>query len=257
MPKEFYLNGFGLHDGAFRITDTDVFSMAPKVNKLIELARSDGGVQVMEKFAAKPISLTGTINADSSSELEAYIDQLKTYVGQKNMRLEVGYRNGYRLWTVNVENCSIARSATEVSRCGFSLALRAPKPYAVDYDSDVFVGETGRTAAFSVGVDAGGTYLVFPVFEITINSINPDDSETTITIGNPAEDRFINVTDIFQAGDVITVDSVYKQVYKNDTLLRPTGNFPVWLPGAGTFEYSDTATTRNIDISANYDYRWL
>lgn len=256
--KGVLLNGIDLQSGVFRTVDTDAFAPPKKAQTVIELAREHGSVTVFERIKGKDISLAGTISAETSDELEEYIDQLNALLLKKNMDLVIDYRGGYRQWLVNCANIAIARKSTDVTRCGWSMQLSSDKPYGTDgSDSEVFLNETGRTTAFSASVLGAGNYLVYPTIEIVINSIDPDDSNVSITIGNPAEDRQLTITGVFEAGDIITIDTFNKQVYQNNELLAPSGQYPVWLPDSGSFEYSDTATTRDVDVSATFAKRWL
>jgi hypothetical protein len=255
--KPVFLDGFDLQGGPFRIVETDAFSPAPKENRLVELARDHGATQVMERLKSKPINLTGYIQADSSDELEEYIDQLLGYYMRTGLELKIGYRGGYRYWTVNIENIAIARKGTDVSRCGFVITARAPKPYAADGNTASMVADNITTNSFTASFSNDTTFLAIPTIGLTVNAINPDTSDVEISIGNSVDDTFLTFSGTFQAGDIIVIDCFNKTVYNGTTRIQPTGDFPVWLPGPGVLYYSDNATTRDIDIDSNYDARWL
>jgi len=259
MAREIILDGLDLQSGDFRITGApDIFSAPPKEIKTVDLAREDGSVVVFERYLPKDAGLTGYINTNDEMSADLALDTLKRYAGRKGLELKVGYAGGYRIWAVEVETVIVSRGASDLSYIPFTIKIKAAKPFATDGSEDTMVDEAGvTTASKTVGVNNAGTYLAIPEIVITVNAINPNNADVTISISNPSTQETISFTDTFVATDVITVDCVNKLVFHNSTSIPATGLFPSWEPDSGTFEYSDTATTRDIDIMATYDKRYL
>lgn len=257
MARNVTLDGLDLQAGYFRIVETDLFNAPPKTIDVIELARKDGAKAVFQKFGNRKFNLTGYIQADTEDNADASLDQLKAYVNRRNLTLKMGYRGSNRVWTVDIESLQTARKNTDVSRMPFNLQGIAPNPFASDESRTTLVDESGITEATNIPVSPVGSYFAQPLTVITINSVNPDDSDITISIGNAIENTYMDITNTFQAGDVLTIDSFNEIIYKNSEIIEGDGLFPVWSPTGGTFEYSFDATSLDVDIFSDYLGRWL
>jgi phage-related protein len=257
MARGLTLDGLDLQAGNFRIVETDLFNAPPKITEVIELARKDGAKAVFEKYGQRKFNLTGYIQTDSSENADASLDQLKAYVNRRNLALVMEYRDSTRNWTVNIDALQVARKNTDVSRMGFNLMGVAPNPFATDSEKTTLVDETGVTSAVNIPISAGGSYFAQPLTIITINSVNPDDEDITISVGNAIENTYLDITGTFVAGDIITIDSFNEIIYKNSEIIEGDGLFPKWSPTGGTFEYSFDAVSLNVDIFSDYFRRWL
>ena len=257
MPRAVSLDGLDLQAGNFRISDTDIFNSPEKQVDIIELARKDGAKAVFERFKARSFSLVGYIQSDTEENADASLDQIKSFVSRNGLELKVAYRGINRIWNVNIQNLQTARKNTDVSRMPFSITGVAPNPFGKDEAETTLVDEAGLTSATNIPVIGGGSYFAQPLTIITINSINPDDTVTTISIGNAIENTYMDVKNIFVAGDIITIDSFNEIIYKNSEIIEGDGIFPVWSPTGGTLEFSFDATTIDVDIISTYYRRWL
>lgn len=257
MARAVILDGLDLQSNEYRITETDLFNAPPKAVTVIELARKDGAKAVFERFANRKFNLTGYIQTNTEFNADSALDYLKSFVTRKNLELKLGYLGDYRIWTVNIESLQTARKNTDVSRMGFNIQGIAPNPFAKDSALSTLVSQTGITTAKNIPVNAGGSYFAQPLTQITINSINPDDEDVTISIGNASESTYMDITNTFVAGDVLTIDSFNEIIYKNSEIIEGNGLFPIWSPTGGTFEFSFDATTINVDILSTYYRRWL
>lgn len=257
MARGILLDGLDLQAGYFRISETDAFDSPAKDVDVIDLARKDGGKAVFEKFKSRPINLTGFIQAPDEDEADAALDQLKSYVNRRGLELKMMYRGEYRVWAVNARSLQTARKGNDVSRMGFNLECVAPNPFAKDETETTLVDENGVTSSVNIPLVAGGSYFAQPLTIITIVDIDPDDDYTTLSIGNAIENTYMSITGIFQAGDIITIDSYNEIIYKNSEIIEGDGIFPVWSPTGGTFEFTFDATTIEVDILSTYYRRWL
>lgn len=257
MAREVILDGLDLQSNDYRIVETDLFNAPPKTVTVLELARKDGAKAVFERFGNRKFNLTGYIQSNTEDDADEALDYIKTFVTRRGLELKLGYRGGYRIWTVNIENLQTARKNTDVSRMAFNLSGVAPNPFAKDADISTLVDETGITTGSNIPISVGGSYFAQPLTVITINSINPDDDEVTISIGNASESTYMDITGIFEAGDVITIDSFNEIIYKNSEIIEGNGLWPIWAPEGGTFEFSFDATTIDVDILSTYYRRWL
>lgn len=257
MARGLTLDGLDLQAGNIRITETDLFNAPPKTSTIIELARKDGAKAVFEKYGNRKFNLTGYIQTDSMINADDSLDQLKAFINRRNLDLIMEYSSSERKWEVGIDALQVARKNTDVSRMGFNLMGNAPNPFAQDLEKTVLVNQAGITSATNIPVTAGGSYFAQPLTVITINSVLPNDSDITISIGNAIENTYLDIRDTFVDGDVLTIDSFNEIVYKNNEIIEADGLFPIWSPTGGTFEYSFDATSLNVDIFSDYYRRWL
>lgn len=250
--------GVDLSSGKFTVTETDAFSAPSKTAKIIELARRDGSVQVFEKFNSRTIEVSGYVKGDSGLDLRAAMDQIKRLLLSPKSSLTLT-EDGYPMtWDqTKMRNLNIVRDRNQVTYATWSAEFFSQQPFGVDGVSDTWFNQAVTGPTQSVAFNVNGTYPGYPIIDITITSINPNDSETTIVFGNPATSQMLEITRIFKNGDIINVDTLNRRVFIGTELISPDGQFPAWVPGAGTFEISDLATARNINIKAVAPRRYL
>lgn len=250
--------GVDLSSGKFTVTETDAFSAPSKTAKIIELARRDGSVQVFEKFNSRTILVRGYIKGTDGLDLRAAMNQMKALLLSPKSGL-VLTEDGYPMtWgQTKMRNCNIARDETQVTYATFSAEFFSEQPFGVDDVSDTWFNQAVTAATNTIPFVVSGTYPGYPIIDITITSINPNDSETTIVFGNPATSQLLEITGIFKNGDIINVDTLNRRVFNSTELLSPDGQFPAWVPGAGSFEISDLATARNFNVKAVAPRRYL
>lgn len=249
-----------LQSGAYRVTDTGNLLDSPTRTIISqELARSDNAVAVFRRYGSRSYVLQGTITNDTSAELEASIDALKLALLDQIGDLSVGWGSGYRYFNSECKNVNIARKATDVTNCVWSAEFFMPKPFSTDgTTADLITAISGQTAGSSqTSTNNTGTYLADPLLTVTLTACEPNISDATITIGNPASNEYLEITDTFADGDIISINCATKQVFNGSTLLNPSGDFPAWAPGGGLLEYSDTFSSRTISITATYEPRYL
>lgn len=252
--------GTDLQSGPYRVVDVGSLFDSP-IRQIIaeELARSDNAVAVFRKYTARDFTLSGNITETSSAALEAAIDQLKLGLLSVRGNLSAGWGSGFRYFDAECKNVNISRGSTALTQCGWSAQFYMPKPFSTDGTTqNLITAVTAQTAASSqLAVSNIGTYLALPYFTITLTGLEPNTSDVTITIGNPASSEYLEITSQFADGDVLFIDTVNEQIFKNSTLLAPVGNWPAWAPGSGLLDYSDTGSSRTINITATYEPRYL
>ncbi len=246
-----------MQDGGLTMVNTGIFSSPPTKQKTVDIGRGDGEVATFLAWGARSWDHNGTIRADDSDALELAIDQLKRYLHRKGT-YAIGYGGGTRYIEAVMRNIIISRANTDVSRTAFSAEFYAEDPFMTNGETGTLIDEEGVTSGdITFSLQGEGTYLVMPIFQITINAIDPDDSEVELVLTNTVENHMLTIAGIFQAGDVITVDCANEEVYQNTTLIEADGLFPLFAPDSGSLRYSDNATTRDIDILATYEKRFL
>lgn len=250
--------GVDLTAGYNTVTETDAFSAPSKTAKIIELARRDGSVLVFEKFNSRTIQVSGYVKADTGLNLRAAMDQLKRLLLSPKSSL-VLTEDGYPMtWDqVKMRNLNIARDETQVTYATWSAEFFSQQPFGLDGVSDTWFDQVVTGPTNTVAFNVNGTYPGYPVIDITVTAINPNDTETTMVFGNPATSQLLEITRIFKAGDIINIDTFNRRVFVGTQLISPDGGFPAWVPGPGTFEISDLAVSRTLNIKAVAPRRYL
>lgn len=248
-----------LSAGAYQATDTDAFSAPLKDVTIIELARADGSLQLLDRLKGRNIVVEGWIVTDSVTELRDAMDALKALMLVGEQPLRVTESGSYREWSsAKLNNVAITRGGQDVTFCRFSAEFFSKNPFAIDGATDALVSIAAQTAATSLtNISPGGSYYAAPEISITLTALEPNTTPVSIVIGNPSTSQYLTITATFADGDVITVDTLNHRVFLNSTLISVEGQFPIWMPGAGSFDYSDSASSRTVAISVTNQRKWL
>ncbi len=258
--KSMVFKGFDLQAAPFKVVDQDGLYDSPLIDIIShELARSDNAVEVFNRYKSRNFTLRGQIKAATEADLEAAIDAIKLALVQQKGDLAYDWAGGTRYATARCLNVAIARSRSDITQAGWSAPFFMAVPFTTDnITRDFFTALTGINAgSTTIGVNNGGTYLANPFITLTITGLEPNISDVSFTIGNPATNEQLTITDQFADGDILTIDTLNKQIFRGTELLPGVGNFPSWLPGPGLLELSDTATSRTLSIGGTYIRRML
>lgn len=258
--KGMTFKGFNLQSAPYKVIRETGLLDSP-VRDIIshELARSDNAVAVFRRYKSRTYMLSGQIKAGTSAELEAAIDALKLALLNQVGDLVVEWGAGFRYFSSECQNVAIGRGTSDVTQCSWSASFYMPVPFSTDNTTrDFFTAVAGNTlGSFTVGVNNIGTYLAEPYLTLTLTGLEPNISDVSITITNPATNEQITITDQFADGDIITIDCKRKQIFRGTELLAGVGNFPAWQPGPGLLQVSDTGSSRTSSLSGTYQARML
>lgn len=258
MSVAVIFGGFSLQNERYITQEVDVYGSASKSISQAELARDDGAVSYARRLNSKTIVANGVINTQSTMQLEQAIDDLKKACNRDPTYLDVGYLDGYRRYSAEVQNVIIKRGQGDITIAAFSVEFYCDKPYATDPDVSTFIPQQTLTLATNVlPIMVGGTYKAEPLIEMNISGVMPNDVPVALTISNPATAQAITVTKVFEDNDTISLDTYNKNIYINNELTDYKGQMPKFDPGDGTLEVSDTGTARTIVIDGQYNKRYL
>ena len=249
--------GIDLQDGEYTTTETDGFGSPQKEAKILQLARQNGSIQVFERILSRSITAGGYIKAENGLALKQAMDVLKSQLLSGEQLLRITEDGEYREWTARMRNINIARDRNQVTYATWSAEFFSEKPFSVDGITDTIVDETITADSDNFYFNNVGSYYGQPEITIILTDIEPNSTPITISIGNPSTSQFLDFTDTFQDGDTITINTLTRRCFKGTQPISPEGEFPAWLPGPGTFAYSDTGTSRSVDITATLLRRYL
>jgi hypothetical protein len=251
-------DGFGLNSAPYKVTEYNPNGSPNKSTKLFDLARQHGSVRVFEKFDSRSITISGEIICSSRLELDTAIDNLKRQMRRQQGTLKIDYGDGFRQWAVTAKAVVINRQRHNISYVPFSIEFESESPFATDGVTDTLIDNesiTDGTASF--GINIGGTMDAAPQFTLQVNTVDPDDEDVEIVIGNSASSQYLTITATMGAGSSLTIDCDLQKVFLDGELLHVEGQFPEWSAGAGNVEYSDDMTDRDIDITMTAERRYL
>ncbi len=258
--KGMAFRGFNLQSAPYKVIRETGLLDSP-VRDIIshELARSDNAVAVFRRYKSRTFTLSGQIKATDSAALEGAIDALKLALLNQIGDLVVEWGGGYRYFRAECQNVAIGRGTSEVTQCSWSASFFMPVPFSTDnVTRDFFTSVVGNTlGSFTVGVNNIGTYLAEPFLTLTLTGLEPNISDVSFTISNPASNDSLTITDQFADGDIITIDCLRKQIFRGTELLAGVGNFPAWQPGPGLLQISDTGSSRTSSLAGTYQTRNL
>jgi hypothetical protein len=258
--KSVAFKGFNLQASPYKVIREDGLLTSPVLDIIsFELARSDNAVSVYRKYRPRSFTLVGEIKATTEVELEQAIDQLKLNLLRQIGDVVVDWAGGYRYFNAECQNLIINRGTNDVTQCGWSAGFYMAVPFSTDNTTrDFMTAVTGQTAGTTiVSVNNIGTHLAVPYITLTITGLEPNTSDVSFTISNPESNESITITDEFADGDVVTIDTLNRQIFRGTELLAGVGNFPAWKPGAGLLQLSDTGSSRTISLAATYIARYL
>lgn len=258
MSVQIIFGGFALQNELYITQDIDVYSAPKKTISRSELARDDGAVSYARRLNSKSVVANGVISTNSTTALEQAIDALKRACNRTPTSLDIGYLDGYRRYTAEVENLIIKRGKGDVTMAAYSIEFYCDKPYATDPDTTTFMPQQNLTAQTSViPIAVGGSYKAEPLIEMQVMAIAPTTTPVQLIITNPVTAQSVTIERIFAVNDTITIDIFNKSIYVNNDISPYKGQLPKFDPGDGTIEISDTATSRTIAINGQYNKRYL
>lgn len=249
-------DGFQLHANGFSVTNLGIYASAPRRLQNELLARREKAVTVMTQFQPKTIEVEGKITADTEALLEDRIDLLKRAMNKFERDLDVSYGVGTRRYTVTAENVGITRERGAATYAFYSISFYSPTPFGYDIASVSLLNTTNTSANVSNSITVGGTFKSEPEIGVVLNS-GTGLTAKRMSLNNPVSGMGISITRTWTAGDTVVIDVDTQQVFVNTTEVPYTGRFPYWEPGAGTLEYDDDFTTRNVTITMTHTARYL
>lgn len=222
-----------------------------EINKY-KLARQDRSITTSAEFVDKEIIVRFLLKECTNEEMEQTLLQLKSLLVQKNQPLTI--QNAGMAITYTATMKDIPEPEWIGRYMGSVIIFDCPDPFGYEENKTTLINENNTLSAVTIPVAVEGSYTAEPRFTLTLNSLT-DGISKTISLRNSTTGQGITVIDTFVAGDIITIDSANKSVRLNNVEVPYSGKFPSFYPGSGSVTYSDTFTTRDVDIFADYNKR--
>lgn len=247
---EVQFNGNSLHDipgvDLYNYNFTDLPQRDIKIHKL---ARRSLSIITSSEYTQKNISIWMDVCSGDKQDTEETITAVKALLQAQNGELKVLQSNIEVTYTATMNEFNIQWNASH-AYVEIVFVASTPIATATGVENAVSIlANTFSTASQTFSVE--GSYLAEPYFTVVVNSVTGG-SGGSISIINAKNQQGITVTANFTIGDILTIDSLSYEILLNGAVLDFEGLFPTFSPGLQQIEYSDTFTTRNVDITMEY-----
>jgi phage-related protein len=203
-------------------------------------------------YPNRKIVVKGKLIAGGIAAMDALEDAFAGYFNGIKKNLDIGFNGGTRRFIATA-------NAVEVNRPGglhfgdFAVEFFCSNPFGLDTSTTTALNVTSRTAASYTDAYTflGTAPIQLPVFTYTLSAVTGG-SNASVIIGNLGNGQQITVTRTWTAGEVLVIDCVNRTVKVNGNPVEYSGAFPEFAPGAQSFSYSDTFTTRQFNLNIVY-----
>lgn len=229
------------------------FTGLPKRDiEMHKLARRSLSIITSSEYTEKSIPVWLDVCSGDRQDTEATITELKALLQPQNGSLEVLQSGETVEYIATLNEFNITWNATHAY---VQIVFIASNPIGEAETTLTPVnisGSTTSTANDSFIVQ--GSALAEPLITIVVNAVTGG-TGGSMTILNGTTNQGITISQDFVANDVIEIDSDRLRVTINGDLIDFTGLFPTFPPGSQRLNYSDTFTTRTVDIVMTYNPR--
>lgn len=228
------------HDGSTPL-NLDTFSTA----------RRDGGKVVSAYFRPKTIVITGIIVGTSVGDCNTRIDTFKANCVGSGLNLFINDGTTQKTYIVNTQGeIAIPRPREEMTIASFTITyVVVDPPYALDTNgsTNAYLDTNIVSDLYSGSTTFGGSAIPATVLTITFTQAA---DITALDIVDQTNNRVMTVTQAFQNGDVLIIDTFNYTVKLNAVDVNFTGQFPNFGIGAQNFALTAyTISGANLDQS--------
>lgn len=217
--------------------------------KIHKIARRDLSIITSSEYSQKELVVSIDIANTCREETEKIIRTIKGLLQAQNGMLKI-WNAGIKLrYTATLNEFNIAWTGG-MALCELVFIASTPIGEA-DEAQPLFTFNGITTPIASRTFTVEGSYSIEPLINVVFRAA----STGSFTLINGATQQGITVTGTFANGDTVTIDSKEYSVQHNGAEVDFSGAFLTFPPGAQTIGYSDTFTTRKVDISSEYRQR--
>ena len=226
--------------------------------KVFKIARRDLSILTSGEYIDREIPVWLDICSGTRQDTEATLTAVKALVQKQNGLLRVLLGGEVIEFTATLNEFNTEWNGPH-AYCNLIFLATTPLGQATTSQTlFLMTGITGSTSSAAFVVD--GSFTAEPVISISINAVTGG-TGGSINIYNGRTNQGITVTanqtgfTSFAAGGLLEIDSSNYTVQYNGINVDFTGLFPTWPAGTQSVAYSDTFTTRTVDVSASYKPR--
>lgn len=245
---EFNQNRIDMVEGA-EVVNSNYNQLPARDIKIHKIARRDLSIITSSEYTQKELVVSIDIATTCREDTEKIIRTIKGLLQGQNGLLKI-WNAGIKLrYTATLNEFNIAWTGG-MALCELVFIASTPIGEA-DEAEPLFTlnGITTPVASRTFTVD--GSFKIEPLINVVFRAA----STGSFTLINGATQQGITVTGTFANGDTVTIDSKEYSVQHNGSEIDFLGAFPTFPVGAQTIGYTDTFSSRIVDISSEYRQR--
>ena len=212
--------------------------------KIHKLARRSLSIITSSEYTQKAIPVMMRVCSGGRQDTEATLTAIKGLLQPQNGELVVEQSGEDFKYTATMNEFNIEWVG---SSAYVVIVFVASTPIAESISRNVLTTFNITVPSITGGFTVGGSYLAEPIISLVVNSVTGGTG--SMSIFNASTNQGITLTGTFTAGAQIEINSEDYTVTLNGSNIDFEGLFPTFPPGAQRIGYTDTFSTRNIDIS--------
>lgn len=219
-----------------------------------KLARRSETIVTSSEWTDKTIPVMLEVCGGTRSDTEAVITTIKSLVAGQNGKLRGLQSNLMVEYTATLQDMS---KEWDGVKCYLTLEFFVSSPLGESVETLTLLSVTGNTLQSlynSIQIEGSGD--AEPTTTIIVSAVTGG-TNASMSIYNGLTNQGITITDDFVDGDVVQINSTSMQVTINGVIKDFKGLFPIFGPGSQQLNYSDTFTTRTVDIDVKYKPRLI
>lgn len=220
--------------------------------KMYKLARRSLSIITSSEYTDKSISIYLDICSGTRSDTESTIADLKALLQTQNGSLNVLQANLEVSYTATMNEFNIEWNG---STAYAEIVFIASDPIGSAVNKTTLFSLNGvTTSSTSATFTVDGSYLAEPEINLLFNTVTGG-TGGTVTLTNARTGQGIMITANFTNGSRLFIDSLNYTATLNGQNIDFAGLFPNFPAGTQSIAYSDTFTSRNVDILGQYSQR--
>lgn len=236
---------------------TDLPNRKVQIHKI---ARRSLSIVTSSEYESKEIRVFMDICGGTRAETEEIVTTVKALTQAQNGSLKAWQGNSLTEYTATLNEFNTVWNSAN-AYCELVFIASTPIGEASQVETLFNLsGVTGSTAAADFTV--GGSFNAQPTITITITSVTGGGG-ASISLVNALTNQGITITanqpgfGSFDTGDIIEINTKTYKAQRNGIDIDYSGIFPTFPSGLQQASYSDTFTTRTVQIAATYNRRFV
>lgn len=231
------------HD-ATRLPDRDI--------KIYKLARRSKSIITSAEYTQKSIPAWMDVCSGGRSDTEETLTFIKSLLQAQNGTLRILQAGLEVEYTATMNEFNVE---WEAGHAYVEIVFIASDPIGISTSTDTLFSLTGVTTSSTTATFVvDGTFNAEPIITVVVNTVTGGTGQS-ISLINSRTNQGITITADFANGDILQVDTEEYEVLHNGVSIDFEGLFPIFPAGSQQLAYSDTFTTRNVDITGTYNQR--
>lgn len=221
---------------------------------IYKLARANKSILTSAEYAHKEVTVNFHLRGCDRGETETVMEELKAFLRIINQPLIV--RQADKDITYNDATLNEINYEWYSNKIILTLVFMVADPIGYE-DSDTTMLVTSITSSTSSNaISNDGSFDANPVINVLLNTVTGG-TDQSMSIKNEETGQGITLTRTWANSDTVEIDTENKTVIINGTNSDFSGQFPTFPPGTGSLGYTDTFTTRSVDLTVTYQKHYI